>query len=131
LPEAHELDKPSITIGKPYGHPEVAPFYEQFPKHCHDPNWHYADEENFYEGFNRAQQVFAIINRRPEKNLVLVSHGTFLTIFLTMMLFPQKFNLELFLRLHDFAHLKNTGITVYERSPNKAWFLRTLNDFAT
>jgi broad specificity phosphatase PhoE len=130
LAEAHEITKPKITHNKSYEHPDVRPFYEQFDQQYANPNWHFDDEENYFDAFNRAHQVFTLINARPEKNLVLVSHGTFLTIFLTYMLFPDKFNLELFLRLHEFAHLKNTGITMYERNRQGRWYLRTLNDFA-
>lgn len=140
-----ERKRPSELIGKPFKSSETRKTYRLLYNHSHDPNWHYSDEENFYDAVKRAEHFVEFVENQKEKNIVVVSHGAMIKFIVAVMMVERdKFLLtpELFNRLYYFYRASNTGITICEKRTldfvsdkvethiRRRWHLVTWNDHA-
>ena len=72
---------PSKMEGKLLSDPEVERFFDLAQEKSNvDPNWHYSDEENFFDVKKRAQLFIGYVSSLPEKNILAVSHEYFIKI---------------------------------------------------
>lgn len=126
---ARERRTPTEFHGKRIDDPSIQAAHQLIRENSHDPDYHYADEENFNDIKNRARKLLEYLESRPEENLLVVLHGGILR-YLILMVIPGA-NLEPsdFRKLYDAFWLDNAGITVCEQHDNK-WKLMTWNDRA-
>ncbi len=129
-----EVRAPSEIQGKPHTDEKALELRKSIQIQDHKPTWRYADEENFSDRIERASRVVEMLLMRPEKNIVVVSHGTFLRTLLAYMAFGNGITPSEYIRFLIFFHKFNTGISVcsYEKNDfgESRWKLIHWNDVA-
>ena len=93
-----------------------------------DPDWHFADEENFFDVKKRSQAALDILLNRPEECILCTTHGAFLRALMRLMLLGDLLSPELYLKTYHSFGLSNTGVTVCEYDENRGWQLIRWND---
>lgn len=120
---------PSLFLGKLTKDPTIASIHQSIREHFYDPNWHYADEENFNDLTKRAKAALEFIHSQKKKNIAVVTHGYFLTVLIYYILFGEQTDSKSFQAFRDHTANSNTGITLCEYNEG-AWKLWTWNDRA-
>lgn len=131
-----ELDLPSELEGMSFDDEVALAIKEQVNAHRYEPNWHYSDEENFYDVWIRAKECLAYLKERGEQHIVVVSHGGLIKACLARMLFdderefstPEK--LEAYHAFAEHTWFDNTGIvsTRLDTDSGKWQWLISAND---
>ncbi len=125
-----EIRRPSSVVGKKASDPQVAKLWATIRSHQHDPDYHHSDEENFFDVKKRMQSFLQELPTRKESNIVVVSHGHALRIFLGLMILGPEFSSHEFHAMIDHTSISNTGLTICEYENHGNWRILTLNDHA-
>lgn len=129
-----EVLNPSEIRGKPHADAHAWEIRKSIRLQDHEPAWRYSDEENFLDRMERAGKVAEMLLGRPEKNIAVVSHGTFLRTLLAYMAFGKSMTPSEYIKFLLFFHKFNTGISVcnYVKSDfgEFRWMLIHWNDVA-
>jgi broad specificity phosphatase PhoE len=126
---AIETKKPSQFIGKSWDDAANREIDETIKDHMNEAEWHYSDEENFFDLRKRGLDLLKFILSQGKENILLVSHGILAKLLLGIMLFGYNLKPEEYYPLQDFLTTKNTGITVCEEKSGR-WQMLTWNDHA-
>lgn len=102
---------------------------EEALKHINDPNWHYSDEENFFDFKRRVGAFMRYLKKKNKENIIIVTHGHFIRMLLALTLFGDDMSMDEFYKFFRFIRLNNTGITECEFTEGR-WRLLRLNDHA-
>jgi broad specificity phosphatase PhoE len=124
-----ELKRPTEVEGKHENDPLVMNIKQTIRAHREDSTWHYSDEENFYDFNLRARSALRFLTERHEQRILVVSHGLFLNMILSTIIFGDNLNPSLFEQMYHQLHQKNTGITILEYD-HATWSILTWNDHA-
>lgn len=130
-----ERRSPSEYVGRPYSDPKTAEIDKVLDANFGKPGWRYSDEENFDDMKIRAQKAMALLEARPEKEILVVTHGLFLRMLVGTLVFGGEFTSREGLRLFKAFKTKNTGLTVFELDLEDErfggqWRMLTWNDHA-
>lgn len=131
-----ERKNPTEIIGKWYDDQEVRKIIDMIDKSFHESNFRYSDEENFEDLKLRAHQLLDFLEARPEKHILCVTHGIFLTMVIAYMQYREKLTSEAYAKLTFFNPANNAAITVCEfdpldtSSPEHGWSLLAWNDYS-
>lgn len=128
-PLLRELKKPSEYRGKTYDDPVTVEINKQMKEHALDRNWHYSDEENFYDLYERASKAVTSFEELGKDNLLVVSHSATIRMMIAVMIFADMLTPEMFERMRSHIKISNTGITLCEYDGER-WRLLTWNDYA-
>ena len=124
-----EVKRPTELEGLPHNDREAIRVHDLIHQHRTEPDWHYSDEENFFDLRNRANRVIDFLNKRQHKNVLVVSHGIMLRTIVGAMVFGEYFTPDIYDRMCIQMRIKNTGITLCERTRH-GWKLVVWNDHA-
>ena len=126
---AIEIIRPSEIAGKNMDDQESKKIRQLMEENLHDPNWHYSDEENFFDLRNRTQKFLDYLSQFNEENLLVVTHAVFIKMTLMVMMFSEKLTPDMYQRAYNFLELETSGLTwcKYDRV-KKDWQLITWND---
>ncbi len=127
--ELMEIKRPSEYINKNGEHKTVKTIKKLIKENFNDPNWHFSDEENFFDFKGRAIRFLKLMDQRNEKHILAVTHGEILRMIIGVMLFGENLTVDEFNNLQKFLKTINTGITLCEKG-EKRWGLITWNDHA-
>lgn len=92
------------------------------------PDGHFSDEENLYDLWGRAEEIRQDLEARPEKLIVVVSHGGILKVWLAHLMFTAVAGLDT--PAHQLASYRgftrlgwwdNTGVLSLSFSPQQGW----------
>ena len=125
-----EVKRPTEIEGKHIHDPEAIKIMSLIHEHELDPNWHYSDEENFFELKRRVGYFLEFLSKREEQHILVVTHGLFIRYIIGIFLFSENFTVEIANKMYHFFKLSNTGITVCDRNEMGKWHLVTWNDHA-
>lgn len=130
-----ERRNPSEIIGKSADDPEVRHIVDVIDKSLHEGGLRYSDEENFEDLKKRAHDLLEYLAHRPERNILCVTHGIFLTMVIAYIQFGEALTAQRFVELSFFNPTNNAAITVCGYNPrkkrfNNGWQLRAWNDYA-
>jgi broad specificity phosphatase PhoE len=127
-----ERRRSSEVLGKPKDDPASIEIERQVREHFCDLDWHYSDEENFADLKDRALACLEYLEKRPEQNLLVVSHGFFLRIIAACVVFGKNLTAKEGERFVKTLHTKNTGMTIFEHQEGEKepWVLWVWNDHA-
>ena len=129
MPIFREIKPPSELLGLPLRGKERDRIHELKVNHQDDPDWHYADEENFFDGRSRAEEALRALEKIPFEHIVVVTHSLFLFHIVSSILFPSGFTPAHFRQFKKNINISNTGITICEYAGNEQrWKLLTWND---
>ena len=125
----HEILRPSAVRGKLKADPEVMKVTEHLNRYFADDTQRHSDEENFFDIRRRAVAGLDFLVKRPEENILVVTHGTIFNMLMAVMFDGEHTTPEFFLKLNRFLHATNTGITKCLLQDG-AWRLVVWNDHA-
>jgi 2,3-bisphosphoglycerate-dependent phosphoglycerate mutase len=126
-----EKKYPTELINKVIDGPEAEHFYEKARANVDDPEWHFSDEENFWDLYNRAKATWQLIEARPEENILVVTHGVFLRFLILTLLTGDNFTSDIYYKSPGLLEVRNTGVTLCEKVvDDPRWRLITWNDQA-
>lgn len=105
-----------------------------------EPNLRHSDEENFEDLKARADAALAFLEQRPEKHLLVVSHGLFTRILVARVLLGSGMTGKECLQVTNSLRTRNTGLSVLQHThhpdglgpegPASDWQLLVWNDHA-
>lgn len=122
-----ERRMPDIFLGKSIDDPEITPIHNEMRKNFDNDSWRFADEENFHDLRKRVDQALNFIASQNKEEIVVVTHGYFLTFLVFEILLNKKGALNDLRQMQKSSSHQNTGITVCVYKKNK-WKLLTWND---
>jgi broad specificity phosphatase PhoE len=131
-----ERRNPKEIIGKSTDDPDVKRVVDLIDKSFHEGNLRISDEENFEDLKARANALLEYLSKRPEKSILCVTHGIFLTMVVAVIQYGDKLTASDFARLYFHNQANNAGITVCEYDPRqkkhdtKGWALIAWNDYS-
>jgi len=129
-----ERRRPAEQLDRPTNDPEAVRISKILRENFTVPGYRYSNEENFDDLKARAQMALAYLEKRPEKNILVVTHGLFLRALLSVVVFGKELTAREFLKMSDAFYTENTGMTVLclEEHENKPpeWWVWIWNDHA-
>lgn len=128
-PLLREIKRPTEIEGMAHTSPKATKIHKQIDDHKYDPLWHFSDEENYYDVYNRAKKFLTSLPNRNVPNCLAVTHGIFLRMCLTVVFYPDQLNVDFLDRTYAVLKTTNTGITAFEFE-NNSWRVLTFNDYA-
>jgi glucosyl-3-phosphoglycerate phosphatase len=124
-----EILRPAIVRGKRRDAPEVLEIMRFLAENWTNARVKHSDEENFFDLKKRALKALEHLAARPERTLLVVTHGTFLCMLICCMMAGEEVSPQWFDRVHHFLVLKNTALSMCEYDHEK-WQLVSWNDHA-
>jgi broad specificity phosphatase PhoE len=128
-PLLQEIRRPAVVRGQGRDAPEVLEVMRFVAEHWTNARVKHSDEENFFDLKKRALQALTHLAGRPERRLLVVTHGTFLCMLICCMLAGEEVSPAWFDRVHRFLVLKNAALSVCEYDQG-TWQLVSWNDHA-
>jgi 2,3-bisphosphoglycerate-dependent phosphoglycerate mutase len=128
-PLFQEILRPAIVRGKGRDAPEVLEVMRFLAENWTNARVKHSDEENFFDLKKRALKALAHLAERPERTLLVVTHGTFLCMLICCMMAGEEVCPQWFDRVRHFLVLKNTALSVCQYDHGK-WQLVIWNDHA-
>lgn len=109
-------------------------------KTFYEPDTRVEDGENFADLKQRAGEALHYLEERPEKNILVATHGFFVRMVLARVLLGGSLTPEEFFSIAAAVRTENTGISVLQyyaeeaervdMYPHKGWITRVWNDHA-
>jgi broad specificity phosphatase PhoE len=124
-----EILRPAIVRGKGRDAPEVLEIMRFLAENWTNARVKHSDEENFFDLKKRALKALEHLAARPERTLLVVTHGTFLCMLICCMMAGEEVSPQWFDRVHHFLVLKNTALSMCEYDHEK-WQLVSWNNHA-
>lgn len=124
-----EVKRPTEIEGKSVKDPEVKKIKQQIAKQVSNPDWHYSDEENFFDKKKRARHIIDFIESLDAQSILAVTHGEMIRFFVFEMILGEAFTPIVYPHIRRQVSTSNTGISVCEKYKEK-WVLVSWNDHA-
>lgn len=123
-----EVKKPKVVIGRSKAKEEVKDILKRIGEmYLIDPSWHYSDEENFEDLKKRGLKALEYLISINKENILVVSHGNFVSLLIGLILFGESCTVDISLRLKNFLRFSNTGVSICIYEEGK-WKLQCWND---
>jgi len=127
-----ERKNPTEIIGHWGGEREVRAIVDRMDKSYHADDLRVSDEENFTDLKKRAKKLLAFISRRWERRIIMVTHGIFLKMVVSYMLYGDKLTASQYNNLSYFNPINNAGMAIclytHHWLKKNEWKLITWND---
>lgn len=127
-----ECVKPSVLDGKPWSDDKATDLWNKWQKTLFSSGSRIKDGENFEDIITRVDKALKFLLERPEKNIVVVTHGFFLRSIIARILIGDELTGPVLRRFQELVSMENTGITVLQYKAafqeDYAWRLWTFND---
>ncbi len=125
-----ETKQPTSMVGISNQSEQFLEYYRLVTEHAHDPSWRFEDEETFYDVLARVKEFFTQINDL-EGDLLVVSHGRFITYLLMYVITEGKLDWDIWMKCRHGFETTNTGISVVVYNERyQGYRLLTFNDQA-
>jgi len=129
-----ERVKPSDVDGQPWTDAKATRQWRAWLESLYRRGVHVGDSENYDDVVTRADKVLEFLLERPERTLVVVTHGWFLRVLVARVLLGERLTGRLLKQFQDHTAIQNTALTVLKYADafeeDYAWRLWTLNDHA-
>ncbi|NTU72751.1 histidine phosphatase family protein [Candidatus Roizmanbacteria bacterium] len=122
-----EQRHPSIVWGRGRRDPLVRIIYRLIYDNMGRPDWHYSDEENFYDIRKRIAENIQYMLRRGDGHILIVGADEIVKYILCYALLRERLHPLDYLRFQEFMKLDPVGITVVEYDRYMNWHLMKLN----
>lgn len=127
-PLLKEMKRPTEIEGKLSHAPEIIAIKDLIIANYNNPEYRHSDEETFIDFRTRALEALEYIASHTEENILIVTHGEFIRMLVSVMIFGEKLQASEYLSINHFMMLTNTGITVCQYK--NSWRLSMWNDVA-
>jgi broad specificity phosphatase PhoE len=128
-----ERVKPSKINGKSYDDQEASRIWHEWEKSLFTTDLKIEDGENFNDLIKRADKALKFLEERPEKSLVVVTHGFFLRTIIARVLLGESLSEDNYKNFQFSATMENTGLSAIRYSKgyeDTRWRLWIYNDHA-
>jgi broad specificity phosphatase PhoE len=135
-----ERRDPTSFIGRIWDYPETQLLFSQWQQTWFSEDNRFLDGENFADMRTRAIEALRFLEIREESNIIVVTHGFFLRVILSVVLLGEYVTGREFAKITDTTRTQNTGITVLQFSTDDLhhtnrildprWVLYVYNDHA-
>lgn len=131
-----ERRNPSSIIGLPYTDEHTVAAINFMDKSYQDESARFEDEENFNDLKLRALALQKFISSSTPNHSLLVTHGIFLKMFLSVCIYGKDLTMSEYIKLSVFNPADNAGLSVVEYNPIKSitgngWQVLAYNDSST
>lgn len=127
-PLIRELRRPTEFHGVSRTSDKYLAFLKALDKHVTDPDWHFSDEENFFDLYKRVKMFFNKIEEL-EGDMVVVSHSRIITTMTMYVVTGKQLTPDLWSSGMRHMTVSNTGITTLQYDTEmKEWKLQMFND---
>ena len=134
-----ERKSPSRLLGKPRDDPDMKALLLRWHQTFYKHNARVEDGENFDDLKARVCSALRYLSKRPERNIVVATHGFFLHMLIAVVLLGEELTFAEFTRTARRVTVGNTGLTQIEHltpqdgklldgMPYEGWVLRVWND---
>lgn len=120
-----ELKRPSEISGKSWEDPEIIKIRQLMNENFDKADWHYSDEENFYDLKKRSLEFLKYLEQFKQKHILIVSHINMIKMVVLSMMFAESLSPDIFSRAYDFLTLSTSGLTICQKTD------KSHNDFGT
>lgn len=129
-PLIRELRRPTKFHGVARTSAEYEAFLNALDENINDPNWHFSDEENFFDIIKRVEEFFIKLEAL-EGDVVVVSHGRIIALMTLFILMKKQLTPDVWRIGMNNMIVSNTGITTFVYNEKKQhWQLEMFNDHA-
>lgn len=128
-----ERIKPTEIMGKLYTNKKAKQLYIKWMESFFTLGFRAKDGENFDDIIIRAKQALKYLAKRPEKELLVVTHGFFLRTIIALVILGDTLSNKNFKRFQERIGTENTGLTILSLDDNLdglSWQLFVWNDHA-
>jgi phosphoserine phosphatase len=122
-----EVKRPTEIEGRPMEDPRVVAIKNRILDNWHDRDWRHSDEETFFDLRSRAIEALEFIAGRESPHMLIVTHGQFMRLLVSVMAFGQTLEADVFRQLQTFLTMSNSALTRCELRRGQ-WQLITWND---
>lgn len=126
-----ERQGPSSLIGQVWLDPVVQRIQKEYEATYYSDT-RVLDGENFPDLKQRGMQALFFLQARPEKRIMVVTHGLFLRVLVGCAVYGERLTAEILAPMEHGFRTRNTGITMLEYDPERrvgAWSVLTWNDY--
>ncbi len=117
-----ERRNPSEIIGHSGGEKKVREIIDRIDKSFHPDDLRYSDEENFADLKARAKKLLHYIKKRSEKRIIMVTHGIFLKMVASYMLYGDALTAGEYNSLSYFNPINNASMCIVSHTSH--WFAK-------
>lgn len=128
LDELREIKRPSVIEGKCHSDKIVKQIKQDIKNNYAHKDWHHSDEENFWDLRYRVEALRSKLQRETTDNILLVSHGVVIKMFLSLCIFDDRLTADTFLDFYENVFVSNTGISHCSFSSELGWKVVRVND---
>ena len=107
-----ERKNPTEIIGHEGGERGVREIIDRIDKSYHPDDLRVSDEENFTDLKKRARKLLAYISRRNAKRIIMVTHGIFLKMVVSYMLYGKSLTASQYNNLSYFNPINNASMAI-------------------
>lgn len=127
-----ERRHPSLQVGKQKIDPLVVDSEKLIFENFGQENYKFSDEENFSDLKARVSKILDFLAKRPEKDILVVSHGFLMRIILAVVVIGKDLSAQQCKQFISAFHMENTGVTIFDFDETKAnpWRVWVWNDHA-
>ena len=118
-----ERHHPTSHIGIHKSTPEFLREEKEFLERFEDASWKFEDGENFDDLKARASQALEFLEKRTESDILVASHGVFMSILLARVVLGSELTATECGRFIRGFHMNNTGLTILRNDPKNHWAL--------
>lgn len=115
-----ERRNPTEIIGHSGSEEEVRHIIDRIDKSYHADDLRISDEENFIDLKARAKKLLKYISRRSEKRIIMVTHGIFLKMVASYMMYGDELTASAYNNLSYFNPVNNASMAICKYIPH--WF---------
>ncbi|MDE1941072.1 MAG: histidine phosphatase family protein [Patescibacteria group bacterium] len=129
-----ERRKPSATFGQAIESEEGQKIWRAVWDNFHVPGFRHSDEENLEDLKERAKKALEHLAGRPEKTILVVTHGIFLRVLASYVLLGEGLTGRECVRFMSRLGTDNTGLSVLQYDSEdkfgRTWMISSWNDIA-
>lgn len=129
-----ERKNPTEVIGHSGGEKNVKAIIDRIDKSYHSDDLRISDEENFIDLKKRAKKLLGYISRRPEKRIIMVTHGIFLKMVASYITYGKKLTASEYNTLSYFNPVNNASMAIVQYKHHwlkkNDWKIVVWNDLA-
>lgn len=126
---AVEIKRAKEVAGKSMEDPKILAIKKIVDQNFHLPDWHYSDEENFYDLKKRASAFIKYLQNFKQNHILIVTHAHFIKMVVLTMMLKENLTSQVFLKALNFLKLETSGLTICEYDQQE-WKLITWNDYS-
>ena len=115
-----ERRNPTEIIGHEGGEVEVRKIIDRIDMSYHADDLRISDEENFVDLKKRAKKLLSYIKRRSEKRIIMVTHGIFLKMIASYMIYGESLTASMYNNLSYYNPIDNASMAICSYTTH--WF---------